>query len=139
MKRLTLAVLILISIFVAVQFTGCSSSSAPITVVSVNKYIDTKGSQQLNVIIKNTSEKNTVASAQVYVKCYNSRNTLLTDTDSGQSLYACTYTDCNLAPGQLTPDNLFFDYSGFDEIIYCQIAVKSATLSDGNRYYNRYF
>jgi len=130
LKRLISA--LFISLVIITQLVGCSGkTSVPITVVSVNKYIDTKGSQQLNIIVKNTSQEYTIKSAQVYVKCYSVKNTLLSDRANGQDVYACTYSQSELAPGQLSSDNLFFDYSGFDSIDSCKIAVKSVTLNDG--------
>lgn len=132
MKRIISSLLVLLTLVSAMILTGCSRADIPISVVSVNKYTDTKGYQQLNIIIKNTSQEHTISSAVVYVKCYSSQGTLLEDRSNGQSLYACKYSACNLATGQLSSENLYFEYSGFDDISYCEIAIKSAALEDGS-------
>lgn len=132
-RKISISLLLIIILASLFQFAGCSRADSSIKVVSVSKYLDTKGSQQLNIIIKNTTSDKTIKDAEIYVKCYSAKKTLLSDRANGQSVYCCQYFDCNLASGQLSSDNLFFNYSGFDDISYCDVAVKSITLSDGTR------
>lgn len=131
-KYIIYVALALLTVLLLAQIVGCNRADLPVSVVSVKKYIDPKGSQQINIIIKNTSSDNTITSAELYVKCYDSKGMLLGNRSSGQSLYNCTYSSISLVSGQLSSEDLYFNYSGFDEISYLEIAVKKIIFSDGN-------
>jgi len=130
-KYIISSVLVVFTIILLTRLIGCGRAELPISVISARKYTDTKGSQQLNIIIKNTSQDYTITSAELYVKCYSTQGTLLEDRSNGQDVYNCTYSDCQLTAGQLSSEDLYFNYGGFDDIGYCEIAVKKVLLSDG--------